>query len=167
MNTSLIIGVFCFLIIPGLLLVGIHHLIAFILQKVYWSNKVKSDGIVRQLRDASIMGYADIWWQHLWYWTFFAIRCAVCLFGFIFALGFATMVGDARSFIKNNQEMITKYEALEYPTAQDYINALKYNKKYESAHLLATEEVGKNLKKIDEVKLLGTILEDALNAKKD
>ena len=167
MNTSLVIGVFCFLIIPGLLLVGIHHLIAFILQRVYWSNKVKSDGIVRQLRDASIMGYAEEWWQHLWYWTFFAIRCAVCLFGFIFALGFATMVGDARSFIKDNQEMITKYEALEYPTAQDYINALKYNKKYESAHLLATEEVGKNLKKIDEVKLLGTILEDALNAKKD
>ena len=169
MNTSLIIGVFCFLIIPGLLLIGIHHLIAFILQKVYCSNKVRFDGIgiVRQLRDASIMGFAEKRWQKLWYWTFFTIRCAVCLFGFIFALGFATMVGDARSFIKNNQEMIAKYEALEYPTAQDYINALKYNKKYENAHLLATEEVGKNLKKIDEVKLLGTILENAKNAQKD
>lgn len=77
------------------------------------------------------------------------------------------MVIDARSFIKNNQEMITKYEALEYPTVQDYIEAYKYNKKYESARLLATEEVGKNLKKIDDVKLLGTILEDAINAKKD
>ena len=169
MNTSLIIGVFCFLIIPGLLLIGIHHLIAFILQKVYCSNKVRFDGIgiVRQLRDASIMGFADEWWQKLWYWTFFAIRCAVCLFGFIFTLGFATMVGDARSFIKNNQEMIAKYEALEYPTAQDYIEVYKYNKKYESARLLATDEVGKSLKKIDDVKMLGKILENAKNAKKD
>lgn len=167
MNTSLIIWCFCFFIIPGLVLIGLHHLIAFILERAYWSDKTKSDGIIRKLRDASIMGYADEWWQHLWYWTFFTIRCVVCLFGFIFALGFATMVFDARSFIKNNQEMITKYEALEYPTVEDYIKALKYNKKYESAHLLATEEVGKNLKKIDEVKLLGTILEDALNAKKD
>ena len=167
MNTILIIGVFCFLLIPCIVLVGLHHLIAYILEKVYLSNKVKFDGIVRQLRDASIMGFADEWWQKLWYWTFFTIRCAVCLFGFIFALGFAIMVGDARSFIKNNQEIVSKYEAIEYPTAQDYINALKYNKKYESANLLATEEVGKNLKKIDEVKLLGTILENALNAKKD
>lgn len=63
--------------------------------------------------------------------------------------------------------MIAKYEAIEYPTAQDYIEAYKYNKKYESARLLATEEVGKNLKKIDDVKLLGTILENAKNAKKD
>jgi hypothetical protein len=167
MNTSLIIGCFCCLIIPGVVLVGIHHLIAFILERVYHSDKVKSDGIIRMLRDASIMGYADIWWQYLWYWTFFTIRCAVCLFGFIFALGFATMVSDARSFIKNNQEMITKYEALECPTVQDYIEAYKYNKKYESARLLATEEVGENLKKIDDVKLLGTILENAKNAKKD
>lgn len=167
MNTSLIIGCFCCLIIPGVVLVGIHHLIAFILEKLYWSDKIKSDGIVRMLRDASIMGYADIWWQYLCYWTFFTIRCAVCLFGFIFALGFATMVSDARSFIKNNQEMITKYEALECPTVQDYIEAYKYNKKYESARLLATEEVGENLKKIDDVKLLGTILENAKNAKKD
>ena len=169
MNTSLIIGVFCFLIIPGLLLIGIHHLIAFILQKVYCSNKVRFDGIgiVRQLRDASIMGFADEWWQKLWYWTFFTIRCAVCLFGFIFALAFTTMVFDAKSFIKNNQEMITKYEAIECPTVQDYIEAYKYNKKYESARLLATDEVGKNLKKIDDVKMLGKILENAKNAKKD
>ena len=167
MNTSLIIAVFCFLLIPGIVLVGLHHLIAFILGKIYWSSKVKSDGIVRMLRDASIMGYAEEWWQHLWYWTFFTIRCAVCLFGFIFALAFTTMVFDAKSFIKNNQEMITKYEALEYPTAQDYIEAYKYNKKYESAHLLATDEVGKNLKKIDDVKMLGKILENAKNAQKD
>ena len=167
MNTGLIIAVFCFLLIPGIVLVGLHHLIAFILGKVYLSSKVKSDGIVRMLRDASIMGYAEKWWQHLWYWTFFTIRCAVCLFGFIFALGFATMVTDARSFIKNNQEMITKYEAIEYPTVKDYIEAYDYNKKYESAHLLATEEVGKNLKKIDDVKMLGKTLENAKNAKKD
>jgi len=167
MNTSLIIGCFCCLIIPGVVLVGVHHLIAFILEKVYRSDKIKSYGIVRMLRDASILGYADVWWQYLWYWTFFTIRCAVCLFGFIFALGFATMVFDARSFIKNNQEMITKYEALEYPTVQDYIEAYKYNKKYESARLLATEEVGESLKKIDDTKLLGTILENVKNAKKD
>ena len=167
MNTSLIIGCFCFLIIPGVVLVGLHHLIAFILEIAYMSSKVKSDGIIRTLRDMSIMGYPEEWWQHLWYWTFFAIRCAVCLFGFIFALGFATMVTDARSFIKNNQEMITKYEAIEYPTAQDYVNALKYNKKYESARLLATEEVGKDLKKIDDVKMLGKILKNAKNAQKD
>ncbi len=167
MNTSLIIAAFCLFFIPGAALVGLHCLIAHILGKVYWSGNVKSDGIIRKLRDASIMGYAEEWWQHLWYWTFFTIRCTVCLFGFIFALALACTAIDARSFIKNNQEMVAKYEALEYPTAQDYIAALEYNKKYESACLLATEEVGKNLKKIDEVKLLGTILEDALNAKKD
>ena len=167
MNTSLIIAVFCFLLIPGIVLVGLHHLIAFILGKVYLSSKVKSDGIVRMLRDASIMGYAEEWWQKLWYWTFFIIRCAVCLFGFIFALAFTTMVFDAKSFIKNNQEMITKYEAIECPTVQDCIEAYKYNKKYESAHLLATDEVGKNLKKIDDVKMLDKILENAKNAKKD
>jgi hypothetical protein len=89
------------------------------------------------------------------------------LFGFIFALGLASVTFDARSFIKNNQEMIAKYEALEYPTAQDYVEAYKYNKKYECARLLATEEVGKNLKKIDDVKLLGIILENAKNAEKD
>lgn len=167
MNTSLIIGCFCCLIIPGAVLAGLHHLIAFILEKTYMSSKVKSDGIIRTLRDMSIMRYADEWWQHLWYWTFFTIRCAVCLFGFIFALGLVGCVFDARSFIKNNQEMITKYEALEYPTAQDYVKAYEYNKKYESARLLATEEVGKNLKKIDDVKLLGIILENAKNAEKD
>lgn len=167
MNTSLIIGCFCCLIIPGVVLVGIHHLIAFILERVYMSSKVKSDGIIRKLRDASIIGYAEEWWQYLWYWLFFSIRCALCLFGFTFALCLAGRVFDARSFIKNNQEMVAKYEALEYPTAQDYIKAYEYNKKYESARLLATEEVGKNLKKIDDVKLLGTILENAKNAKKD
>ena len=163
MNTSLIIGRFCCLIIPGAVLVGIHHLIAFILERAYMSSKVKSDGIIRTLRDMSIMCYAEEWWQHLWYWTFFTIRCAICLFGFIFALGLAGVTLDARSFIK----MIAKYEALEYPTTQDCIEAYKYNKKYESARLLATEEVGKNLKKIDDVKLLGIILENAKNAKKD
>lgn len=131
------------------------------------SDKIKSDGIVQKLRDASIMGYADEWWQHLWYWTFFTIRCAVCLFGFIFALGLAGVTLDARSFIKNNQEMIAKYEALESPTVQDYVKAYEYNKKYESARLLATEEVGENLKKIDDTKLLGKILENAKNAQKD
>ena len=167
MNTSLIIECFCFLIIPGVVLVGLHHLIAFILERAYMSSKVKSDGITTTLRDMSIMGYAEEWWQHLWYWTFFTIRCAVCLFGFIFALGLVGVTLDARSFIKNNQEMIAKYEVLEYPTAQDYVKAYEYNKKYESASLLATEEVGKNLKKIDDVKLLGKILENAKNAQKD
>lgn len=167
MNTSLIIRCFCCLIIPGVVLVGIHHLIAFILEIAYMSSKVKSDGIIRTLRDMSIMGYAEEWWQHLWYWTFFVIRLTVCLFGFIFALGLAGVTLDARSFIKNNQEIVTKYEAIEYPTVKDYIEAYNYNKKYESARLLATDEVGKNLKKIDDVKMLGKILENAKNAQKD
>ena len=167
MNTSLIIGVFCFLIIPGLLLIGIHHLIAYILEKVYLSNKVKFDGIVRQLRDASIMGFAEKWWQKFWYWTFFTIRCAVCFFGIVFSIFMIEYVVDASSFIKNNQEIVSKYEAIEYPTAQDYIEVYKYNKKYEIARLLATDEVGKSLKKIDDVKMLGKILENAKNAKKD
>ena len=167
MNTSLIIAVFCFLLIPGIVLVGLHHLIAFILEKVYLSSKVKSDGIIRQLCDASIMGYADEWWQKLWYWTFFAIRCTVCSFGIAFSIFMIEYVVDASSFIKNNQEIVSKYEALEYPTVQDYIEAYNYNKKYESARLLATDEVGKNLKKIDDVKMLGKILENAKNAKKD
>ena len=167
MNTSLIIVCFCFLLIPGAVLVALHHLFAYILGRLYHSDKVKSDGIIKKLRDASIMGYADEWWQHLWYWTFFTVRCFICLFGFIFALGLATMVVDAKSFIKNNQEMITKYEALECPTVKDYIEAYDYNKKYESARLLATDEVGKNLKKIDDVKMLGKILENAKNAQKD
>ena len=167
MNTVLIIKCFCFLLIPGAVLIGLHHLIAFILERLYVSDKVKSDGIIKKLRDMSIMGYAEEWWQHLWYWTFFTIRCAVCLFGFIFALGLAGLTLDARSFIKNNQEMIAKYEVLEYPTAKDYVKAYEYNKKYESARLLATDEVGKNLKKIDDVKMLGKILGNAKNAQKD
>ena len=54
MNTSLIIGRFCCLIIPGAVLVGIHHLIAFILERAYMSSKVKSDGIIRTLRDCQL-----------------------------------------------------------------------------------------------------------------
>lgn len=61
MNTSLIIYCFCFLLIPGPLLIGLHCLIAYILEKVYKSDKTKSDGIIRKLRDASIMGYAEEW----------------------------------------------------------------------------------------------------------
>lgn len=53
---------------------------------------------------------------------------------------------SASAFIKDNQEIVTKYE---------------------SARLLATDEVGKNLKKIDDVKMLGKILENAKNAQKD
>lgn len=167
MNTILIIAVFCFLLIPGAVLVGLHHLIAYILERLYFSDKVKSDGIIKKLCDASITGYADEWWQKLWYWTFFVIRLTVCFFGIVFSIFMIDYVVNASSFIKNNQEIVSKYEAIEYPTAQDYINALKYNKKYESAHLLATEEVGKNLKKIDDVKMLDKILENAKNAKKD
>lgn len=77
------------------------------------------------------------------------------------------LVLDASAFIKDNQETVAKYEAIEYPTVQDYIEAYNYNKKYESARLLATDEVGKNLKKIDDVKMLGKILENAKNAQKD
>ena len=167
MNTVLIIAVFCFLLIPGAVLVGLHHLIAYILERLYFSDKVKSDGIIKKLRDASIMGYADEWWQKLWYWTFFAIRCTVCFFGIAFSIFMIEYVVDASSFIKNNQEIVSKYEAIEYPTAQDYIEAYDYNKKYESASLLATDEVCKSLKKIDDVKMLGKILENAKNAKKD
>ena len=167
MNTILIITVFCFLLIPGIVLIGLHHLIAFILEKVYLSSKVKSDGIIRQLFDASIMGYADEWWQKLWYWTFFAIRCTVCFFGIAFSIFMIKYVVDASSFIKNNQEIVSKYEAIEYPTIKDCIEAYDYNKKYEIARLLATDEVGKSLKKIDDVKMLGKILENAKNAKKD
>ena len=74
---------------------------------------------------------------------------------------------SASAFIKDNQEIVTKYEAIEYPTVKDYIEAYNYNKKYESARLLATDEVGKNLKKIDDVKMLGKILENTKNAQKD
>lgn len=167
MNTGLIIKCFCFLLIPGAVLVGLHHLIAYILKRLCYSDKVKSDGIIKKLRDASAMWRPEMWWQYLWYWTFFSIRCTVCLFGFIFALLFVGATIDARSFIKNNQEMIAKYEAIEYPTVKDYIEAYDYNKKYESARLLATDEVGKSLKKIDDVKMLGKILENAKNAQKD
>ena len=167
MNTSLIIGCFCCLIIPGVVLVGLHHLIAFILERLYVSDKVKSDGIIKKLRDMSIMGYAEEWWQHLWYWTFFTIRLTVCFFEIVFSLFMINYVLDASAFIKDNQEIVTKYEAIEYPTVQDYIEAYNYNKKYESARLLATDEVGKNLKKIDDVKMLGKILENAKNAQKD
>lgn len=167
MNTVLIIKCFCFLLIPGAALVGLHHLIAYILERLYVSDKVKSDGIIKKLRDASVMWRPEKLWQKLWYWTFFVIRCTVCLFGFIFALLLVGATIDARSFIKNNQEIVTKYEAIEYPTVKDYIEAYDYNKKYESACLLATDEVGKNLKKIDDVKMLGKILENAKNAQKD
>lgn len=122
-------------------MVGLHHLIAFLIDKLYWSHCCKSDGIVRKLRDATQMGYAEEWWQHLWYWLFFTIRCLLVVFGIIFTLCMTGVVMDARSFIKNNQEMVAKYEALEYPTAQDYVKAYEYNKKYESARLFATEEV--------------------------
>lgn len=167
MNISLIIKCFCFLLIPGAVLVVLHHLFAYILERLYHSYKVKSDGIIKKLRDASAMWRLEKWWQYLWYWTFFSIRCTVCLFGFIFALLLVGATIDARSFIKNNQEMISKYEAIEYPTVKDYIEAYDYNKKYESARLLATDEVGKSLKKIDDVKMLGKILENAKNAQKD
>lgn len=76
-------------------------------------------------------------------------------------------VVEASTFIKDNQEIVAKYEAIEYPTVKDYIEAYEYNKKYESARLLATDEVGKNLKKIDDVKMLGKILENAKNAQKN
>lgn len=167
MNTGLIIKCFCFLIIPGAVLVGLHHLIAYILERLYFSDKVKSDGIIKKLRDASIMGYADEWWQKLWYWTFFAIRCTVCFFGIVFSIFMIDSVLDASAFIKDNQEIVAKYEAIEYPTVQNYIEAYNYNKKYESARLLATDEVGKNLKKIDDVKMLGKTLENAKNVQKD
>ena len=167
MNTILIIKCFCFLLIPGAVLVGLHHLIAYILERLYFSDKVRCDGIIKSLRDASVMWRQEKLWQKLWYWTFFAIRCTVCFFGIVFSIFMIEYVVDASSFIKNNQEIVSKYEAIEYPTAQDYLNAYNYNKKYEIARLLATDEVGKNLKKIDDVKMLGKILENAKNAQKD
>ena len=167
MNTILIIKCFCFLLIPGAVLVGLHHLIAYILERLYVSDKVKSDGIIKKLRDASEMWRLKKWWQYLWYWTFFTIRCIVCFFGIIFSIFMMESVIDASIFIKYNQEIVAKYEAIEYPTVKDYKEAYDYNKKYESARLLATDEVGKNLKKIDDVKMLGKILENAKNAQKD
>lgn len=167
MNTGLIIKCFCFLLIPGAVLVVLHHLFVYILGRLYHSNKVKSDGIIKKLRDASEMWRLKKWWQYLWYWTFFTIRYAFCFFGIIFSIFMMEMVVDASTFIKDNQEIVAKYEAIEYPTVKDYIEAYDYNKKYESARLLATDEVGKNLKKIDDVKMLGKILENAKNAQKD
>lgn len=167
MNTVLIIKCFCFLLIPGAVLVGLHHLIAYILERLYYSDKVKSSGIIKKLRDMLIMGYADKWWQKIWYCTFFVIRCTVCFFGVVFSIFMIEKYLEASTFIKDNQEIVTKYEAIEYPTVQDYVEAYNYNKKYESARLLATDEVGKNLKKIDDVKMLGKILENAKNAEKD
>ena len=167
MNISLIIKCFCFLLIPGAVLVVLHHLFAYILERLYHSDKVKSDGIVKKLRDASAMWRPEMWWQYLWYWTFFAIRCAICFFGIVFSIFMIESVVEASTFIKDNQEIVAKYEAIEYPTVKDYIEAYEYNKKYESARLLATDEVGKNLKKIDDVKMLGKILENAKNAQKD
>lgn len=167
MNTGLIIKCFCFLLIPGAVLVGLHHLIAYILERLYVSDKVKSDGIIKKLRDASVMCRQEKLWQKLWYWTFFVIRLTICFFGIVFSLFMIEYVLDASAFIKDNQEIVTKYEAIEYPTVQEYIEAYNYNKKYESARLLATDEVGKNLKKIDDVKMLGKILENAKNAQKD
>ena len=167
MDTGLIIKCFCFLLIPGAVLVGLHHLIAYILERLYYSDKVRCEGVIKKLRDAFVMWRAERWWQKLWYWTFFVIRCTVCFFGVVFSIFMIENVLDASSFIKDNQEIVAKYEAIKYPTAQDYIEAYNYNKKYESARLLATDEVGKNLKKIDDVKMLGKILENATNAKKD
>ena len=94
MNTSLVIGVFCFLLIPGAIMVLLHHSIAFLLEKLYESTHCKSDGIVRKLRDASIMGYAEEWWQHLWYWLFFSIRALLVVFGIIFSLCMTSVVTD-------------------------------------------------------------------------
>lgn len=167
MNTGLIIKCFCFLLIPGAVLVVLHHLFAYILKRLCYSDKVKSDGIIKKLRDASEMCRPEKLWQKLWYWTFFIIRCTVCFFGIIFSIFMIEMYLDASAFIKDNQEIVAKYEAIEYPTVQDYIEAYNYNKKYESARLLATDEVGKNLKKIDDAKMLGKILENAKNAQKD
>lgn len=167
MNTSLTIKCFCFLLIPGAVLVGLHHLIAYILERLYVSDKVKSDGIIKKLRDSFVMWRPEKLWQKIWYWTFFAIRCTVCFFGIIFSIFMVESVVEASTFIKDNQEIVAKYEAIEYPTVKDYIEAYEYNKKYECARLLATDEVGKNLKKIDDVKMLGKILENAKNAQKD
>lgn len=158
MNTSSVILLFCIFLIPGLVLVGLHHLIAFILERAYCSPEVKSYGIIRKLRDASIMGFAEEWWQHLWYWTSFAIRCIVCLVGIMLSLTVAVSSIDASNFIKHNQEIVAKYDAIERPTLSDIIYACDYNERYAMAHLLATEEVGKNLKKIDEEKMIKKLM---------
>lgn len=59
MNTVLIIKCFCFLLIPGAVLVGLHHLIAYILERLYVSDKVKSDGIIKKLRDSFVMWHPE------------------------------------------------------------------------------------------------------------
>ena len=154
MNTSSIILMFCIFLGPGLFLIGLHHLIAFILERAYSSPEVSSYGIIRKLRDASIMGLAEEWWQHLWYWTSFAIRCIVCSVGLMLSLTVVVSSIDASNFIKHNQEIVAKYDAIEHPTVSDVVYACNYNERYDMACVLATEEVGKNLKKIDEEKML-------------
>ncbi|MBQ2396589.1 MAG: hypothetical protein II304_06030 [Bacteroidales bacterium] len=166
MNTSSVILLFCIFLIPGLVLVGLHHLVAFILERAYCSSKVSSFGIIRALRDASIMGFAEEWWQHLWYWTSFAIRGIVCIIGLTFSMCVVYYAIDASNFIKHNQEIVAEYDAIERPTLSDIIYACDYNERYAMAHLLATEEVGKNLKKIDEERMLSKLKEN-LNVEKD
>lgn len=166
MNTSLVISLFCILLVPGLFLIGLHHLIAFILERAYRSSKVSSYGIIRKLRDASIMGYAEERWQHLLYWTFFTIRYIILSLGAIFSLCIITCAVDASNFIKHNQEVVAEYDAIERPTISDVMYACNYNERYDIACLFATEEVGKNLKKIDEEKMLKKLTGN-LNVEKD
>ena len=166
MNTSTVISLLCITLIPGLFLVGLHHLIAFILEIAYCSSKVSSYGIIRKLRDAHIMGFAEEWWQHFWYWTSFAIRCIICVVGLVFSLCIITCAVDASNFIKHNQEIVAEYDAIENPTMSDIIYACNYNERYDMACLFATEEVGENLKKIDEVGMLKK-LNGSLNVEKD
>ena len=166
MNISLIILLFCILLVPGLFLVGLHHLIASILERAYCSNKVSSLGLIRKLRDASVMGYAEEWWQHLLYWTFFAIRYIICVLGVMLSLCTIGEIIDASNFIKHNQEIVAEYDAIERPTMSDIIYACEYNKRYKTAHLFTTEEVGESLKKIDEEKMLSKLKEN-LNVEKD
>lgn len=163
MNISSIIALFCIFLIPGLLLIGLHHLIAFILERVYRSSKVSSHGIIRKLRDASIMGYAEEGWQHFWYWTSFTIRGIILLVGLTFSLCWVYYAMDASNFIKHNQEIVAQYDAIERPTLSDIIYVYDYNERYDMACLLATEEVGKNLKKIDEVRMLSKLKESLTN----
>lgn len=166
MNTSNVILLFCIFLVPGLFLIWLHHLIAFILERVYRSDRVKNFGIIRSLRDASIMGYAEEWWQHLWYWTSFAIRGIVCIIGIILSMCVVNFAIDASNFIKHNQEIVAEYDAIECPTISDIIYAYNYNKRYDMACVLATEEVGENLKKIDEERMLSKLKEN-LNVEKD
>lgn len=166
MNTSNVILLFCIFLVPGLFLICLHHLTAFILERVYRSDRVKSFGIIRSLRDASIMGYAEEWWQHLWYWTSFAIRCIVCIIGFTLSMCVVYFAIDASNYIKHNQEIVAEYDAIERPTISDIIYAYNYNERYDMACLLATEEVGENLKKIDEERMLSKLKEN-LNVEKD